>query len=245
MSWDVAPPSNAGFLTWRDRPNEFRDVGAPPVWNVPYQWGAMVMLGAGAVDARIAWMNGVPSSAPAAWSWSGGSFEHGAPVLSVGWSASPELRLGGSWTRGPFLRPLVRGALPASAELSDYEQQLWGVEAAFSRGPAVVRSEVFYDQWDVPNVTDRATDVSGYLEVQSDVVAGLWIAARVAAIHYRAISNGAGTAAWDYDVRRAQLTTGYRATRNVELKVELMRTKTEGPRDPADDLLSLQLWWAY
>jgi len=242
----VAPPSSAGFLTWRDRPNEFRNVGAPPIWNVPYQWGAMAMLGAGPLDARIGWMNGVPSSAPPAWSWSGGSVADGAPVLSVGWSASPELRLGGSWTRGAFLRPLLRGALPAGTERSDFKQQLWGLEAAFSRGPAVVRSEVFYDQWDVPNVNDRAADVSGYLEVQSDVVAGLWIAARLAAIHYRDITNGSGAAApWDYDVRRAQLTAGYRLVRNAELKVELMRTDTVGPLDPRDDLLAVQLWWAY
>ena len=246
ISWNVAPQNAAGFLTWRDRPAEFRSVGAPPIWNVPYQWGAMALLAAGKVDARIGWMNSLPSSIPPSWGWNGGSVANGAPAVSVGWTASPELRLGGSWTRGPYLWPLIRGSLPTGAKASDYYQQLVGVEGVFSRGPAVLRSEVVYDWWKVPNVADNATDVSGYLEAQTDVVAGLWIAARVAAIHYRDVANGLGGAApWDYDVRRAQLSAGYRLVRNAELKVEVMHTEMDGPLDPRDDLFSVQLWWAY
>ena len=33
--------------------------------------------------------------------------------------------------------------------------------------------------------------------------------------------------------------------RNLEAKVEWMSTDMEGPLDTRDDLVSMQLWWAY
>lgn len=120
----VVPPNATGLLTWKNRPDEFRATGAPPTWNVPYQWGAMALVRAGPLDGRVAWMNGVPSSAPESWAWDPDRFEHGALVVGATWAATPELRVGGSWTRGPYLEPLLRGALPAGAELHDFDQEL-------------------------------------------------------------------------------------------------------------------------
>jgi hypothetical protein len=246
VSWTVAPPDATGFLTWRDRPDEFRAHGAPPMWNVPYQWGAVGSARGGSFDARFGVMNSVPSSLPSVWGWRDGSFEEAAWVAGAGWSPSPALRLGASWTRGPYLQPLTKGALPAGSSRGDFDQQLWGLEGSFSRGPVVIRTEVFRDRWASPNVADDAVDLSGYLEAQSDLTAGLWIAARVAAIHYGDIADGAGrAAAWDYDSRRLQLSTGYRLVRNAELKLEWMRTTQDGPLEPPDDLFSAQLWWSY
>jgi hypothetical protein len=45
MCAGIAPGSLQGFLTWRDRPDEFRHLGAPPIWGVPYQWGVMASGG--------------------------------------------------------------------------------------------------------------------------------------------------------------------------------------------------------
>ena len=240
-------PANVdGFMTWQNRPDEFRHQGAPVVWNVPYQWGAIALFATGRFDARFGWMNSAASSAPAQWSWDSDRLEHGAWVASVGARISPELRLGASWTRGPYLEPLTPGALPAGAALEDYEQELLGVEAVFSGGPFVLRGEAFHDRWDVPNMEDDPVDLSWYLEGQTDLMAGLWVAARLGAIHYQEVEGGAiGPAPWDHDVRRIQLSAGHRLARNLEAKLEWMHTDMEGPLDTRDDLLSMQLWWAY
>lgn len=242
----IAPGSAAGFLTWRDRPEEFRGKGAPIVWNVPYQWGAMALVGEGRFDARVAWMNSVVSSAPDWWALDLDGFGHGALVVGAGWLASPELRLGASWTRGPYFGPLASGTLPAGSDRWDFDQEVWGAEASFSRGPVVVRGELFHDSWEVPNVADEATDLSWYVEAQSDLMAGLWVAGRVGATHFGEIENPAGQSAqWDYDVWRTQLSAGYRVVRNAEIKIEWLRDDAAGRFDARDDLLSAQLWWSY
>jgi hypothetical protein len=108
-----------------------------------------------------------------------------------------------------------------------------------------VRSELFLDSWDVPNVADPADELSWYVEAQSDVVAGLWLAARFGAIRYEELTSGGATTAWDYDARRVQLSAGYRLVRNAELKAEWMGDHLSRPSEPRDDLISFQLWWAY
>jgi class 3 adenylate cyclase/peptidyl-tRNA hydrolase len=246
VSPGVVPPHRAGFLTWRDRPDEFRAGGSPVIWNVPYVWGALALIDAGALDLRAAWMNSVPSSAPESWEWSQDRITHGALVLGAIWSAAPELTVGASWSRGPFLDATVRGALPTGTDRWDFLQRIFGFEATFTRGPVIARAELFHDSWDVPNVSDAANDLSWYVEAQSDVLAGLWLAARFGAIHYAALGGGGGGASvWDYDVRRLQGSVGYRMVRNAEVKAEWIWNDMSGPLDPSDDLLSLQLWWAY
>jgi class 3 adenylate cyclase len=242
----IVPPHRTGFLTWKDRPDEFRARGSPVIWNVPYQWGAMALLDAGALDVRAAWMNSVPSSAPESWAWDADRLAHGSLVLGALWSAAAELTVGASWSRGPYLESPFTGTLPGGADRWDFRQRILALEATYSRGPLVARGELFHDSWDVPNVSDAADDLSWYVEAQSDVVAGLWLAARFGAIHYLDLENGSGSpATWDYDVRRLQASVGYRLVRNAEIKAEWMRNDLSGPRDPSDNLLSFQLWWSY
>jgi hypothetical protein len=240
----AVPGDVRAFLTWRDRPGEFRARGAPVIWNVPYQWGVLALVGAGAFDARVGWMNSAPSSAPVQWGWDGA--ELGGWVAGAGVRVSPELRVGASWSRAPYLQPLTSGVLPTGARLQDYEQELIGVEAVLARGPLVLRGEAFHDRWNVPNVEDDVVDASWYLEAQSDLTSGLWVAGRVGATHFQEVGGGANAPThWDHDVRRLQLSSGYRFARNLEAKVEWMGTDMEGPLDPRDDLVSMQLWWAY
>jgi hypothetical protein len=45
-------------------------------------------------------------------------------------------------------------------------------------------------------------------------------------------------------VRRVQVGAGYRILRNTGLKTEYMVSRTSG-EDPADNLFSVQWWWAF
>jgi hypothetical protein len=60
-------------------------------------------------------------------------------------------------------------------------------------------------------VADDPRDVSYYLELKTTLLAGLFVAARHNAVHFRELARASGVAdRWDYDVRRLQLGSGYR-----------------------------------
>ncbi|MBW3534609.1 MAG: HAMP domain-containing protein, partial [Gemmatimonadetes bacterium] len=241
------PGSVGAFLGWKDRPETFRRTGAPPIWGVPYPWGMLAMASWGPVDARAGWVNSAPSSAPPEWGWSGERLvQRGSAVAAAAAQVSPELRLGLSWDRGPYREGPERAALPGYVGRDTYIQELWGAELTWSRGPAVLRGEAFHDRWEVPNMTDDPVDISWYLEAQTDLAAGVWTAARVGAIHYGSLVDETGARRpWDYDVRRLQLSAGYRLVRNAGVTGEVAWTAMDGPLDPDDRLVSLQAWWGF
>lgn len=153
---------------------------------------------------------------------------------------------------GPLHGAPVEGALDPGWEWHDYTQELFGVEAVYAAGSAVLRGELIADRWEVPNVPDDAWDVSFYVEGQVDVAPGAYAAARFGQIRFNELGAGGGyTGAgddprWDYDVSRLQLAGGYRAFRNAGIRAEYLLNRTDRPAgDPADDLFSVQLWWEY
>lgn len=240
----LAPGAAAGFVGWKDQPETFRPTGAPVVWGVPYQAGAMAFGTVRGVSFRLAVMNSAPSSEPRAWNVDltperGPSYVAHAAVQVV-----PELRLGASYNRGPYLAGRVEGPLPAGFDGDAYVQEVWGAEAAFARGRVEARAELFADRWEVPNVPDDPRDLSWYAETKVRLLPGLFAAGRVGEIRFNRIGRGDGTRArWDHDVRRWQAGAGYRLGRTTEVRAEYTRNETEAPADPRDDLFSLQ--WSY
>jgi len=242
---NFAPASAAGFLTWKDAPGFFRPMGAPPVWNAPYQVGAMASGAWKAVGFRAAVMNSAPSSEPREWNGIGFG-EHGASfVAHASVQVSPELRVGASYDRGGYLADEVEGA-PLPSPAGHYWQEIWGFDASFARGPVQLRGELLLDSWDLPNVREYPRDVSFYGEGRVKVTPGLFAAARYSGIRFDRISNGAGgEAEWDYPADRLQLAAGYRLGRTTELRAEYMLNSTSAPPPGNDDLLSLRWSWQF
>jgi hypothetical protein len=215
----------------------------------------MVMGGAGAVSYRVAAVNSAPSSEPELWEWNEEGARHPSLVAHVGVRLSPALRVAGSYNRGPYLEPAIEGTanFPAGWAYEDYVQELFAVEAVYAVGPWTVRGEAVADRWEVPNVPENVWDYSYYVEAQRDITAGAYMAGRLGQIFFNDLSaSGSGYSysgtddRWDYPVTRLQLAAGYRILRNVGVQAEYMLNRTDHPAgDPADDLLSLQLWWQY
>jgi hypothetical protein len=241
----IAPASTADFLTWRDDPAKFRPKGSPPVWGVPYQWGAMVAGARAFLSYRFAAMNSAPSSPPAAWGFDVKRFEHPSFVGGVVARVSPALSLGTSWDRGPWLENLVQGTLDPGRTRWDYVQELFSADAAWARGPATIRAEVIRDRWQVPHVTGDPVEWSYAVEGQTDIRAGLSAAVRLSTLVFRPLSDASGTQEWDYDVLRYQASLAYRVARNAGVLGSLLVNDQRSPLDPRDDLLSLRLWWAF
>ena len=241
------PGTAAGFVSWKDDPAFFRPMGAPPVWNAPYQVGVMASGGWKGVGVRAAVMNSAPSSEPHEWN-ALGTGKHGPSyVAHLGVQLMPELSIGASYDRGGYLIDDPGGApLPAGAEIGDYVQELWGFEAAYARGPVEVRGELVLDRWEVPNVTDDPRDVSWYGEAKVKLSPGLFAAARYSAIRFDHLDDGLGNdVLWDYPVDRVQLAAGYRLSRTTELRAEYMLNSTDAPPHASDDLFSVRWSWSF
>jgi len=238
----------AGFLTWKDKPAQFRGIGAPPVWAAPYQAGAMAAGGWKALSGRVAVMNSAPSSEPGEWNRIGAG-EHGPSyVAHAELKVIPELRLAVSYDRGSYLEDeTTLNPLPAGEDVNHYKQTLWGFEANFARGPVEARGELLLDSWDVANLgDDYPRDVSFYLESKVKLAAGLFAAARYSGIRFDRIADGSGgRARWDYPVDRLQLAAGYRLGRSTELRAEYMLNSTSAPPAGSDDLFAVRWSWSF
>ena len=245
MCASIAPPNTERLLAWRDDPATFRDIGAPPVWEVPYQWGVMLAGVRDVLSYRFAVMNSAPSSPPEAWGFDVERFRHPSVVAGLGVRVTPSLSLGASWDRGPWLEPLKKGSLPVGRTRWDYVQEIASVDLSWARGPVVARAEVLHDRWQVPNVGDDPVEWGYSLEVQTDLSAGLSAAVRAGFLDFRPLENGAATRNWDFDAARYEASLAYRLARNAGILASVAFNDQHAAIDPADDLLALRLWWAF
>jgi hypothetical protein len=253
MNSSLAPADVADLLRWKNWPELFRAPGVPPVWDVPYQWGAMLFGRLGPADLRVAAMNSAPSSDPEVWGFDGDRLRHPSWVVGTRVKASASLELGASYSRGPWMEEITRGVVlpppgaPADAPVPshwDFEQEIVSADFAYARGPAMVRGEAMLDFWQVPNVSGRPSERLFTLEVQTDVGPGLSVAGRVGYIDFRPVSLAAGGRTdWDDDVLRTEASLGYRLVRNAGALVSAYRQSARGGESTA--LAGLRLWWAF
>lgn len=249
MSATIAPGAPQGLLTWRNRPDEFRSGGAPPVWGVPYQWGLMAAGGRGRLTWRAAAMNSAPSSEPGAWGWEGDRMRHPSLVAAVGVAVTPALSLGASWNHGPWMEELTRGVYPAGTDRWDFKQTLTSADLTWARGGVVIRAEAMRDRWDVPNAGSAPVEWGGSLEIQADVAAGVFVAGRGGFLHFRPLPTGGGAGGapqpWDHDVRRYEASAGYRLARNAGVLASAShqprRSGLEGPQT----LVAARAWVSF
>lgn len=246
----IAPASMAGFLTWKDRPDEFRAIGAPPIWGVPYQWGVMVAGAKGRVVWRAAAMNSAPSSEPEAWSWDAERMRHPSLVAAVGLSLTPALSVEASWNRGPWMEELKGGAYPPGTDQWDYFQTLTALEVTWARGGVVMRGEVVRDEWDVPNTGYAPVEWGGSLEAQIDLAAGVFVAGRAGFLDFRPVPTGESgyggpSLEWDHDLRRYEASVGYRIERNAGLLASWSHQPRRSALEGSRSQLAARLWVAF
>lgn len=248
MNRSHAPGGTSGFLTWQDWPELFRLTGLPPVWDVPYQWGAMAFGRLGTVDLRLAAVNSAPSSKPDAWGLSRERIEHPSWVGGVRWKPSPSLELGASYNRGRWLEEITAGVLQpvggSTPSTWDFDQEMWSTDVTFARGASVVRGEVLVDSWEVPNIGAPFREVAYQAEIQRDLTVTWSAAARVGYLDFRRVEDGSGTGRdWDRDVVRVEGSLGYRIVRNggVLLSGYLQDAGAGG----STTFGGLRLWWAF
>jgi len=248
-------PVPSRVLTWKDEVQFFRKPGAPPIWDVPYQWGALLFGSVGRLDLRLAAMNSAPSSEPEAWDFSWEGVHHPSVVAGARVRATAFLDLGASYSRGPWMEEPIAGTIdpppdsppgtPAPSYRS-FDQELVSVDLSVSQGPAIFRVEAIRDRWEIPNVADHPEERIYSAELIYDLRAGLTVAGRVGYIDFRDLEDGVGgKAPWDYDVYRWELSAGYRFVRNAGILVSGYRQIQETAADGDTHLIGARLWWAF
>lgn len=242
---EIVAPTRDDFIDWKDAPSFWRPIGLPPIWAAPYQLGAMLIGSYKRASYRLALMNGAPSAEPNVWNYLPKRFSDMSYVANVGMQITPELRVGASYSDGPYMAPGIDSVLPAGKTSADYYQRLMGIEASATRGFLELRGEYLHDIWEVPNVEgEDAIDDSWYIESKVKLGVGAFVSARLNGIHFNELTYQNGThSPWDYDVHRLQLGAGYRVSQPLELRAEWMLNRTAGPADPKDNLFVVQASW--
>lgn len=253
MHPSLAPPDAADFLAWKEWPELFRAPGVPPVWDVPYQWGVMAFARLGPADLRLAAVNSAPSSDPDEWGFDLDRLRRPSWVAGARVKLSASWELGASYNRGPWMEGLSSGTIvpepgaPPGAPVRtfwDYDQEIVAADFAFARGPVMVRGEAMLDFWEVPNVSGRPSERLYTLEAQSDLSAGLFVAARVGFVDFRPIRvTMAQEVDWDDDVSRWEVSLGYRLLRNAGVLASGYWQGTDGGE--ATTFGGVRLWWAF
>lgn len=170
---------------------------------------------------------------------------HPSLVAGVTAAVTPELALGASYNRGPWLEELTRGTFPAGRDRWYYLQTLVSVEATWARGPVMIRGEAVHDEWEVPNVPEAPVELGGNVEVQADLAAGLFVGVRAGVLDFRPVEVSTGTRDWDYDVERYEASLGYRLDRNAGILASWASQSGRSTLERAESLLAVRLWWAF
>ena len=235
------PASTDGWMLWKDSLS-FRERGAPPVWGAPYQWGGMAFGALRDLSWRVAYMNSAPAAGPSQWDRL--DFERGNVVVAIGFRFAPWLRAELSHAVGSFLgRGLSDAENPTTHGPDWFKQQILGGELLFELAHTQVRGEAFHNTW--LYVEDAAIDISWSMEARQELFQDWFVAGRVGQIRFRRVGTSTGGEHWDYNVQRVQAAGGYRLASNAEIRAEYLTQTTDGPVDPDDDVIAVQLWWAF
>lgn len=259
MNRGVVPRNEALLFEWRHVPQFFRKPGTPPVWEVPYQWGAMAFAAIGPIDLRVASMNSAPSSGPATWAFDWDRQKDPSWVVAARTRLSADLEVGTSYNRGPWMAPLTAGVINPWPNAGpndppptwwDFDQEIASVDFTFARGATMVRGEAMLDRWEVPNIRDRPTEHTYSLEAQRDLSAGFFAALRVGHIDFRPLDfdgseDEGGPRDWDNDVTRFEGSLGYRLARNAGILFSAFEQLQDDATDADSRFLGLRLWWAF
>jgi hypothetical protein len=157
--------------------------------------------------------------------------------------------IGASAARGAFISRSVQTALAAGRDVRDGVQEALGVDAEYSAGHFLARSEVIWSQWTLPIAlaSDRNTALTAtaYLaEARYRLLPGMHVAGRIERLGFSRLRTAAAMLPWDAPVRRFELGVGYSVIRNIMVKASWQRNFRDGGRVRDEGLGALQVvYW--
>lgn len=242
---DALPASTGELLSMRGRGwrssfstgNQNAAPGVPLVNAFRWDTGVQVHGKGTVIEWTAAVTNGTLSN-PRVGDDNGGKQIAGRVVLRP----VPALAVGMSGARGAFLSRAVASALPAGFSLDRGTQQALGLDAEYSTGRFLARTETIWSRWTIPNLQNLQppqnphhpapplTALAILLEGRYRLVPGVYVAARGERLEFSRVTSDTRTAPWDAPVQRLELGGGWSIRRNVILKASWQRDTRSGGR---------------
>jgi hypothetical protein len=150
-------------------------LGEPDGYPTNYPWGGQISGSVSLVDYRLA----VVSLPPVHPGYTPTPDQALRLVVGGGITPAVGLRIGGTYTRGPYLSDSVTPVLPAGTEWKDFRQEVFGLDGRASGGYLDLHAEWAYAWYDVPTVTGRMSGPAYYLELKYTWTPRFFTAVRV------------------------------------------------------------------
>lgn len=171
--------------------------------------------------------------------------DNGSPQLAGRFAAQPIVGLvtGVSAARGAWLADDVPG-------FSGRAQTAFGMDAEYSRGYLLLRTEAVWSRWDVPFLIappegHAVSALGAWIEGRYRLAPRIHLAARADRLAFSSITGSNGVATpWDAPVTRLELGGGYLLRRNLVVRAAAQFNRRDGGRVRQRTYLSSQVaWW--
>ncbi len=191
-------------------------IGAPTGYEVSYPLGVQFAGSVSLLDFRAAVIDS-PVTNP---TYVPGADRVARPALALGVTPFVGLRLGGYYTRGPYLNEKVEAVLPAGADWKSFAQEIVGAESQFSRGHFDVHVDYNVSTYEVPTYDGALQGNTAYVEPKYTWSPRFYTALRVESNEYvYAKPYGAFWVGSEVRVDDVEIGAGYRFGRDTLLKL--------------------------
>lgn len=178
--------------------------------------------------------------------------------------ATPALALGVSGARGAFLSENLAAVLPQGFDAEDGIQRAIGLDAEYSIGRFLARTETIWSRWtmpalDAPNTSYPLDATAVLVEARYRLLPGVHAAIRGERLGFSRVASTASAGnggygspsivptslgEWDAPVRRLEVGGGWAIRRNVVVKASWQLNHRDGGRIRRQSLGALQLlYW--
>lgn len=200
-------------------------IGAPDSYAIEYPVGVVVAGANAHTDFRV----GALSLPPTHDGYVPEATERLRPAVGAGVTPTVGMRLGASWTAGPYLNCDLTPTQLAGRKWSDFHQRVVALDARFARGYLETFAEAARATYDVPGRSGAIMGFAYYGEAKYTIAPRLFIAGRLERNAYpfiRAMVGGAENEgprwiAKTVDFVDGELGAGYRVTATTLVKASL------------------------
>ena len=230
-------PDAASFASLRNAPDNL-NTWVPVIWGPSYTPSAAFFGTWGSWDLAAQASTQALSSRPETWN----EMQFSRPTFTtrLGWRPDAMWALGISGSVGPYLNPEAESSLPAGTNLRDFDQIVFGADAAWSWHAWQVSGEFIFNRFQVP-IAGNADVFSWYVETKYQITPHLFAAARWNQQVYNQINTTTGPQNWDNDEMRLDLGLGYKWSANILTKLQYSWQHQQASFQNGQQLIGMQL----
>jgi len=215
--------------------------GMPIIYDRCWDAGIVATGSVRPVEFSAGFVNGTPGA-----SNPGNDRNNGRSWLGrLGLQPWPGVRVGASFSRGPWMPDAFGTQLPPGKTVNGYQQTLLMADGEWMFSTVELRGEGVWNEWQTPTAGD--VDVrGGYLEARVGLPAGAFAAGRWGVLKFGDVTDSTGAArAWDQDVSRIEAGLGYRVRRGAIVKGVYQQTRFLRGSDRRESVYALQAALAF